>query len=234
MTPALFQGQYVDVALTEPDKFAQFKMDHSDKIFSRGGVRADILKLDKAIDRVRKDEFFMHMISGDTQEIIAIESFHGYPYKCMMDCLNFEEMFLTDLKTCKALDGQEWVRISDGSFRKVSWIAYWRYPMQLALYREAVKQKYGFSPHPYIAAMEKISNIENSPNFDVFDLFDKMPIEGELRRGVHSMEQMGDMVDADLEDPASVKRCGTCEWCIKNKRLKAAKKFTFDPTMLEF
>jgi hypothetical protein len=226
---ALFQGQYVDTALTEPDKFDQFCIDNADKIYGRGKKKYKaIADIDRAIARVQRDEKFMYYLTGETQFIIVIEDFYGYPYKAMLDCVNFEEFFLTDLKTTRGIDAEEWIKLDDGTFGKVSWITRWRYPMQLALYREALYHEYQCRPHPYIAAMEKTK----VPNFDVFDMYDKWPLDGELQRAVDAMHGMAEVVHED--DPLALRQCKTCEWCLSNKKIIEPIKFEYDPRMLQF
>lgn len=232
-TPALFHGQYIDTALTEPEVFGQFCQDNASKIFgNRGKKFAAILDIDKAIARVKRDDYFMSMLQGSSQVIIVLEDFHGHPYKCRLDNLNMMEFFLTDLKSCKGLFDEMWTQTSDGGFVKVHWIAHWKYPLQLALYREAIYLEYGFRPHPYIAAMEKTAN----PNFEVFDLLPKedgvlSPLSSELARGIETMDKMAELKDLDWRElPA----CKTCDWCKMNKRLTGPVLFEYKPAMLAF
>ena len=103
--------------------------------------------------------------------------------------------------------------------------------MQLALYREMVYHKYGFRPHPYIAAMEK----KAVPNFEVFNMAaDKISFEalrGELARAIEAMDAMSEIVD---KDPSEVKKCGNCQWCLSQKKLTEAVPFKYDPKILRF
>jgi len=241
---ALFHGSYVDVALTEPDKLDQFVMDHGAEIYGRsyGGKSpkklAAIQDLDKAIARVKKDEYFMSRLEGESQVIIVLDDFHGHPYKCMLDNLSFEGAFLTDLKTCKDLYGEEWVTLDDGSFRKVHWIAYWRYILQLALYREAVFQEFGFRPHPYIAAIQKPTKYKPC-DFDVFDLMSEQTksvkakeiMQSEVASAVRCMDEMATMKG---DDPREVKMCGRCPWCVSQKTLTGPRNFDYEPVMFDF
>ena len=71
------------------------------------------------------------------------------------------------------------------------------------------------------------------PNFEVFDIFDKLPLQGEPKRGIEAMDRMDEIQHLDSLH-ADVKKCGHCEWCLINKRLSGPKKFIFDPKSLEF
>jgi hypothetical protein len=227
-TDALFHGQYVDTALTEPENFDQFCIDNADKIYGRGKKKYKaIIDIDHAIARVKRDDYFMHMLEGSAQEIIVLENFHGHPYKCRMDVLSFDHCRVVDLKTCKGIEDEEWTRLDDGTYAKMHWIAHWKYPLQMALYRDAIFQEHMFRPHPYILGMEK----KEVPNFDVFDLMDKRPLQGELQRGIDAMDQMA--VDRD-KDALELRKCKRCKWCLMNKKLIDAVKFKFDPRMLQF
>jgi len=228
---ALFLGKYYDEALTQPDTFDRFLMDNADKVYTGKKKRSDILKADKAIARVRQDPGFMKYLQGEMQVIIVLEDFHGHPYKAMLDSLDFDELILTDLKTCRGLHQEDWKQLAGGNFIKVHWIAAWKYPMQLALYREAVYQTYGFHPHPYIAAIEKPTDLERSVNYDVFDLLDPMPLRGELLRGIEAMDEMSEMRG---KDPMEVNQCGLCDWCLRHKRITQPVPFQYDPRLLDF
>jgi hypothetical protein len=232
VTKELFHGQYIDTALTEPEKFDQFCMDHSDEIFTGNKKYKPIQDIDAAIRRVKRDEYFMRMITGEAQVIITLEDFHGHPYKCMLDILNKEECFLTDLKSTFDINGELWTVLDDGSFAKLHWIAHWRYPLQIALYREAVLLKWGFRAEPFIAGMEK----KAIPNFDVFAMLDPanpLPFQGELKRGIEAMDRM-DLIQHLGPFEEGVDSCGRCEWCLMNKELSGPKMFKFDPRSLDF
>jgi len=229
----LFQGSYVDMALTEPENFEEWCEDNKDIIFGKGGKKyAAFLTLDDAVKRVKKDKFFMSHLQGQKQTIITLEDFHGHPFKCKLDDLNFDECALTDLKTTgEEMDGDKWMQCSEGTFAKVHWIAFWKYPMQLGLYREAVFAKWSFRPHPYIAAMTK----KDPVNFEVFDLMsnpgDDMIIQSEAQRGIEAMDEMAKYVGYS---PEELDHCGKCAYCISTKILDDYKTFEYDPKMLQF
>ena len=129
------------------------------------------------------------------------------------------------------MDGEEWARTNAGDFVKVHWITYWKYPMQLALYREAVNVKWGFRPHPFIAAMTK----KDPVNFEVFDMmpdpFAEVVLKGELQRAIETMEEMTKYKDSN---PDELDHCGYCDYCIEHKVLDGPVKFVYDPKMLNF
>ena len=229
----LLQGTYVDMALTEPENFPQWCMDNADKLMGRNKKPYTVFNtLDKVIARLRKDEYFMSHLEGSQQEIIQLEDFHGFKFKCKLDALNYDNMWLTDLKTTgNEMHSEQWTETKEGEFVKVHWIASWKYPMQLGLYREAVFEKHGFRPHPYIAATEK----KEVPNFEVFDLManpgDEMILRSEVQRGIDTMAFMADDID---KEPIELEKCGRCQYCLTIKKLFRPVAFKYDPRMLEF
>jgi hypothetical protein len=238
-TPALFSGNYVDCALTEPDKFAEFCVLNKEKIYNKGtkdkksglypykDKKADIVMLDNIIARVRRDEKFMEFLTGESQLIITIDDFYGHKYKCRLDIVDWDNMRIVDLKTCRDIDAEEWVKLDSGKNVKVPWIAYWRYPMQLALYREAIRQKFSVKMRAYIAAVEK----KDVPGFRIFDMTNENFLNAELKFAVGIMDRMKQDKDKSIDD---IDRCGKCEWCKSTMSIKEPVMFEYDDKFLQF
>jgi len=232
MSP-LFQGSYVDMALTEPDNFPQWTVDNAENIYDRAKKKYSVIQnLDNMVERVQRDNYFMKYLEGSQQEIIVIEDFFGHPFKCKLDALNLEELWLTDLKTTASeLRKEVWTETPTGEFVKLHWIAAWKYPMQLGLYREAVYHEYMVRPHPYIAAITK----NGTCDFGIFDLLaapgDDHILRAEVERAIKTM---GEMATDRESKPEEMEHCERCDYCYSVKMLDSAIAFKYDPKMLKF
>jgi len=214
-----FHGQYVDVALTEsPAAFAKWSERHQAKIYGRNGKKYKVfLDLDKAINTVRNEPLLMEYLTGEPQTIIAIEDFHGVPFKCKLDCLNLEKGFITDLKTTADLYMEQW---SPVFMERVSYIDLYSYWTQAALYKEAVWVKYERDLPFYIVAAEKKPKHDDDSyvNRQIYHLDDTIYLENEWRNAVTTMLEMQRIKEAAM-DPHEVIRCEKCSYCISTKVL---------------
>ena len=215
---ALFEGQYLDVALTESSvRFARWCEKNSNRIYGRNGKKLkNFIYLDMAIETVRNEPLLMEYLTGQAQTIIALEDFHGVPFRCKLDVLNLVKGFITDLKKTASLYFEQW---SPKFMERVSYIDLYEYWVQLALYREAVWLKYNVELPCYIVAVEaKPKDLENSKQVDrqIYHLDDFAYLENEMRAAVTTLHQMQKIKDDALE-PDEVLRCEKCAYCIDTK-----------------
>jgi len=214
-----FFGQYVDVALTEsPARFAKWCERWQSKIYMKSGKKYKVfIELDKAIATVRSEPLLMEYLTGEPQTIIAIEDFHGVPFKCKLDFLNLEKGFITDLKTTADLYYEKW---SPEFMERVSYIDLYSYWRQASVYREAVWIKYERDLPFYIVAVEKKPKHEDDQyvNRQIYHLDDTTYMENEWRSAVTTMRQMQDIKERAM-DPEDLDHCGKCSYCIANKVL---------------
>ena len=131
---ALLLGSYVDEMLTGT-RASQMKFleENHDELFKKNGEPyADIAQANEAIERVRAQPLMMKYLNGGHQKIMTGE-IEGVPIKGKFDSYNPGE-FIADLKYLKDFR-------SPNMFENA--ISYYSYDMQLAVYRELVKQNTG-------------------------------------------------------------------------------------------
>lgn len=174
---ALLVGSYVDTMLLTPEAAETWKQENKTKAYQdptaaelkrRGfafktvteclelhpelkgtGEPYACMKMgDMMIARAKRDEVFMTTLAGDHQRIHTFKLF-GHPVKVKFDTIDVQSF--TDLKTCPALDHDEW----DPEARaRIIW--YDKYYLQIALYWEAFRDINGADPAAaYIAALTK-------------------------------------------------------------------------------
>lgn len=218
-----FYGHYVDCALTEPKKFPAFCQENWERMSKYNGKEKLVVieHLDEAIRMVKNQPLFMKFLEGSKQEIITLPDFHGFPFRCRLDVINFDELFMTDLKTARTITGKSYC---ESRKKRLNFIDFWDYWMQAACYLEAIRIKYGLTMKGYIAAMEKTSPYDH----DVFELTqDRSAMQNALWKAKQSMKEMSELFQ---EEPADLPGCEACDYCVSQKVLTEPTILKADPS----
>jgi hypothetical protein len=156
----------------------------------------------------------MEYLEGEYQTIKTAELF-GVNWKIKMDVYRDGER-IVDLKTVKDFEPL----YKDG-FGYVSWIEYWGYDIQAAIYQKVEQIASGRDkPLPfYIVAVTK----EKTPDIDVIRL-DQSVLDTALAIVENKIERF-DMIKHGEVEP---RRCGRCEYCKRTKVLKAPSVYGVD------
>ena len=211
---ALLFGSYVDAYFSgELDEF--IKRD-GDKMHQRNGnLYAKFAHVKKVIDRVEADPLMMEFLKGDKQIIRTAELF-GVPWKIKMDVYYPHEWVdkgviqpgrIVDLKTVK-----DFAPMYKEGFGRVSWIEYWGYDIQGAIYQKIEQissQRDRVLPF-YIVAVTK----EKVPDIAVIQIPQHI-----LDAALKVVEAKIDEFDLVKSGEMDAKRCEHCEWCKQTKVL---------------
>lgn len=169
-TKALLQGSILD-ALWENDDpeyiLERFPDCVSSKGPTKGQLKADYQNVLQWYQRTLKEEKFCAYMSGDKQTIMTGE-IEGLPFKIKIDSY-IEGKAIVDLKTTQSLDRTFRYFIPDSGERLPFYLAY-GYDIQMAIYREIVRQNTGNTLMCYLAAVDK----KPHPICDVIELPPKM------------------------------------------------------------
>ena len=135
-TTAMLVGSYVDAHVE--GRLEEFIEDHPEIISSRGAtkgqLKAEYRAADKMINRFERDAFFMSYLEGKKQQIYE-GVIGGVEFKAMVDIAADDKT--VDFKTVANFD-EMWL---DG--QKVSFLRYWGYDIQGAIYQELRRQTEG-------------------------------------------------------------------------------------------
>lgn len=213
---ALTVGSYTHAAFESDAAFNSFCEQEREAIFkNRGGKYADFEQADRMIETLKNDEFAMFALTGEKEQIFTGHLF-GADWKIKVDNMNLEQGFFSDLKTTQSLSKRFW---SDKYQKYVSFVESFDYVLQMAIYREIIKQSTGYELSPYIVAVTK----ENPPDKAILH-FDESRFEFEL-----------DYVETYLPSMIKTKqglakpiRCEKCSYCRNMKKLSK----TFEIGML--
>lgn len=200
-TPMLI-GSYVDSFFE--GTLEDFKA-RTPEIFKKDGtLKSDYIKAEKIIDRVLKDDFFMSCMSGQKQVIMTGEIF-GAKWKIKMDSYIPDEA-IVDLKVVQ--------KLRDTSYKngwKQSFIEKWGYDLQLAVYREIVRQNTGKILPCIIAAVDK----QDYPDLDCILIPDDQ-LKFQLEQLKWQMPHIISVKSGEIEPI----RCGHCDYCRATKKLE--------------
>ena len=201
-TDALLIGSYVDAYFS--DDMEAFQERHADQMFTKKGeLYAKFKDANTMINAIECQPLMMRMLEGDKQEIMSAV-IDGIPWKVKMDVFNEDR--IVDLKTVKDF-GEMWDE-TVGSRR--SWIEYWGYDIQGAIYQKVVEKATGKKLPFYIAAVTK----ERVPDVAVIEI------------PQHILDAAYNLVQAKIERFDLIKtgevepiRCEKCDYCKTTKVL---------------
>lgn len=195
---ALLMGSYVDEALTgDLDKWLK---EHPEILKRDGTLKADFVKCEEMVKRAKSEPVFMQYLNGQHQMIMT-GKIAGYPFKIKIDCLKPD--CIVDLKTVKDLESQ----YLPGQGR-VDFATAWDWPLQLAIYREIVRQNTGKVMPCVLAVITK----ETPPDLRLIQI-ESERLDAELAW----LEQMMPKFDAIKTRAIDAPRCEKCAWCRQSR-----------------
>ena len=203
-TDSLLIGSYIDAFFT--DDFMEWLKQNESLVYSKrgGGKLAKFAQADAIIERVRRDPLMMEYLTGEHQTIMSAELF-GVPWKIKMDCYN--EQRIVDLKVVKDFED-----IYEKGYGWRSWIEYWGYDVQGAVYQKIEQLVTGRTePLPfYLAAVTK----ERVPDIKLIQIPQHI-----LDTALKLVEAKIDRFDLIKKGEVEPIRCERCEWCKWTKKL---------------
>ena len=211
-TTSLLVGSYVDSYFS--GEIESFKADHPEIFNSRTGeLKADYKKAEELIRKIEGQPLMIDYLTGDKQKIMTGELF-GVPWKIKIDVHGGNR--LIDLKVVKDFES-----IYQEGFGRRSWIEYWGYDIQGAIYQK-IEQKESGRPEPlpfYLAAITK----ERIPDIAVIEI--PQHILDTALKVVEAKIERFDLIKTGEVDPI---RCGHCDYCKSTKILTAPEIFDND------
>lgn len=227
---ALLEGGYLDAHFA--GEMDAFKQAHPEILTKKGTLRAEFERAEEAIARIERDELAMQMLAGEKQKIVTGE-IDGEPFKAKLDVLLSEEQAraigrnypsMSDLIfSGGAIVDLKYVRDFEPLYRegegRLNFAEYWRYDLQMAVYREIVRKSRGDAQGLpcYLLCVTK----QTVPALGLFRVPDELMdfrLE-ELRKKI-----LPEIVAVKRGD-VRPERCGRCEYCRETEKLDGAKWF---------
>ena len=203
LTDSLLLGSYVDAYFS--DELDEFIGENGDLMFTRKGeLYAKFQHANDCIDAIENQPLMMEFLRGQKQVIMNAELF-DVPWKIKIDVHGGNR--IVDLKCVKDFEP-----IYKEGFGRLSWIEYWGYDIQGAIYQKIEQICSGRTePLPfYIVAVTK----EKIPDVAVIQIPQHV-----LDTALKVVESKIDRFDLIKTGEIEPERCGKCEWCKRTKRL---------------
>ncbi len=202
-SPAMLVGSYVDAYFD--GSLSGFTMHHPEMFNKDGTLKYNFKIGDKVIERVTRDPYFMKYMSGEKQKIMTGE-IGGVPWKIKMDSY-IPGVAIVDLKVVKSIQEKKWIR----DLGYVSFVEYWSYDLQGAVYQEIVRQNTGEKLPFYIAAASK----ESEPDIEIIQV-EQWRMDAAITHIIAALPAILAVKNGEA-DPTM---CGQCDCCKHFKVLK--------------
>lgn len=195
-TTAMLVGSYVDSYFE--GTLEQFKEEHPECFTQKGELKAAFKQAEKMIAKCESDSYFMSSLEGEKQVIMTGYLF-GCEWKIKMDSY-IPGKAIVDLKTSADIH-KAW-KVQDYGY--ASFVEYWGYILQLAVYQKIVEINTGKKLVCYISVVTK----ESSPEIKVIHI-DQTSLDHALNEIEMNMQSVL-MVKSGEVEPI---RCERCDYC---------------------
>lgn len=201
-TEAMLVGSYVDSYFE--GTLDDFKKEHKEIFTQKGELKAQYKRAEKMIARCEEDELFMATMSGEKQKIFTADLF-GCKWKCKIDSY-IPHSSIIDLKTSTDIHRAWNVK----GYGWASFIEYWGYITQLAVYQKIVEINTGEKLDCFISVVTK----EDEPEIEVIGI-DQASLDHALNEVEMNMANILAIKSGDFQ-PSN---CKKCDYCKRNKKL---------------
>jgi len=188
------------------------KTNESKMISSAGKTKGQLKKEFKVakqmIDRLAEDEAFNQLYLPGQKEVIVTGEIHGVPWMGKIDSLDLENEFFYDIKTSRDLHEGAWVKTQEGRNIKVPFVQAFSYDLQMAVYRELIRQTFGVTCQPLIFAVSKQTPCELMGI--TFDGDDEQAL---LDAALERIEEKQAHIKAVIDGKEEAVCCSKCEYC---------------------
>lgn len=207
-TTALLQGRLLETLLLEPDKIEQFMGENPELFMKNGSLKSDHRKVLEMVDRAKQDDFFMSYL-GD-----SFSTLYQYPVTGIIEGIKFKGLIdiyqpkscIVDLKGVK-----DFQAIWDDKYkRKLNFMEYWGYDIQLAVYQELLRQKTGERLPVFIAGITK----ESVSDISIFEI-----PQAHLDKKLAEVAELAQRFQLIKNGEIEAYRCESCDYCKQTKKL---------------
>jgi hypothetical protein len=210
---AMAQGSLLDALLTDPEREQEILSEYAEHLLLKGGgPSADTRRIYEQADAVKGiKELWAYLQTFDKQTELYFE-LGGMRWKCRMDYCGIEQGFLLDLKRTKSNWKSSFVpRLGcHGGF-----IAEHYYAQQLAIYREAVRQKHGKNLHPGIVGVSLSEGKCPDVAVRIWKNEGLWQIDKALEE---TLELIPDLKKWRESSPEKLWRCEECDYCVMTRK----------------
>ena len=217
----LLVGNYVHSYFESVESHQSFVNENRKELMTRptksnpdGHLRAEFKVADNMIQTLQADDMFNYFYKPGKKEVIVTGKIDGYWWKGKIDSLVLEQGYFCDLKTVDDIHKGHW---NSDERRHVPFIQDREYNMQMAIYRELIKQTFDVDCQPYIFAVSKQTPPDKMAiDFNSPDGTDQYQMQDQLDK-IKELQPNFWKVMTGEEAPVA---CGKCDYCRQMKQLK--------------
>lgn len=206
---SFLEGQLFEAVVTGGKEL--FISKHPELISTRGAtagqLKSEFKKVITSAEKFNSQNFFRNIIDKCEKQVILTGEINGIKVKCALDLFDKETNSIYDIKCMKDFK-EQW---SKEEKAYVPWYYHWGYVLQLAVYREIVRQNFGEPKEIGLiaATKEDIPDITaNSFSSDLLDI--------ELETFKNNIKRY-DNIKKGIEIPLA---CNCCDYCKKIKNIE--------------
>ena len=177
---------------------------------TKGEIKKNFQRVVKAAEKFNSQKFFRDIIDKCEKQVILTGEICGVPVKCCLDLFDRETCSIYDIK-CMSDFKEQWSK-QDKAY--IPWYYHWGYVLQLAVYREIVKQNFGKEPKE-IALLAATK--EEVPDIQAISFSNEI-LDMELEEFKNHINIFDDIKKGKITPVA----CGECSYC---KSIKEITKF---------
>lgn len=210
---ALLAGNFLHSYFESPEAHQKFietagKSMVSGRGKTKGQLKSTYTVIQSAIDTLESDKGFKQLYKGD-KEVIVTGKLFGVWWKGKIDCLDLEHGRFYDLKTTQKMNKAYW---NEEERQKESFVAHYKYYLQMWVYQQLINQTFGAVCDPYIIAVDK----QKVPDKTIISINDDRMNEAE--EIIAQNQEHIEMVRNKEIEPS---RCNSsdCDYCKSTKKL---------------
>ena len=215
---AFLEGQFFE-ALVAGDKDLFMAKHHEELISSRGTTKGELKANFKdvlnAANKFNEQKFFKDIIDKCEKQVILTGEIEGIKVKCALDLFDKETNSIYDIK-CMSDFKDQWSK-KDKMY--IHWYYQYNYDLQLAVYKEIVRQNFGEPKEVGLIAATK----EKTPDIDALS-FDLVLLNMELDYFKSKIKHY-DNIKKGVEKP---EYCGECDYCKKMKTISCFRRINYE------
>ena len=206
---AFIEGSLFE-ALVSGDK-QLFMAQHPELISSRGAtagqIKSNYAKVISAAEKFNSQDFFVNIVEKCEKQVVLTAEFCDVKVKCAIDLFDKMTNSIYDIKCMKDFK-EQWSK-EEKAYQP--WYYVYDYVLQLAVYREIVKQNFGEPLQVGLIAATK----EDSPDVEALSFsFDLLDLEFEKFK---NKIKRYDLIKKGFVEPI---QCGCCDYCKSIKNIK--------------
>lgn len=206
--PAFLEGHLFETILA--GDLDLFYMQHPEMVSSKGATKGELKANYKTVvasaNRIQREQFLRDIIDKCEKQVILTGEIEGVKVKCCLDLFDKENQKIYDLK-CMANFNEQWNKELKAY---VPWYIYYGYDLQMAVYREIVRQNFGIVCDTHLIAATK----EAIPDIQALK-FDSFILKNALNEFCANVKRYDDIKKGLIEPEA----CGSCSYCKEHKKI---------------